>query len=95
VWQYTQSGVERYALSFQRLTDGDAGAWNRGGAALWTAIWMDCVRCAREYRLYGLGRSALYAAGSSEPVAPDNDFFIAFAPDRAGSSRNVSSEPCD
>ena len=36
-----------------------------------------CSRCAREYRLYALGRAALDAAGSSETITPDKAFFVA------------------
>ena len=68
-------GCRKVRAQFSALADRDAGL----GAAERSAVdsHLDgCVRCAREYRLYSLGRTALYAAGSSEPVAPDNEFFI-------------------
>jgi anti-sigma factor RsiW len=36
-----------------------------------------CPRCAREYRLFEMGRAALDLTAAAEPVRPDDDFFTA------------------
>jgi anti-sigma factor RsiW len=36
-----------------------------------------CSRCSHKYRLYTLGRTVLHAAGASEPIHPDKEFFVA------------------
>ena len=36
-----------------------------------------CERCARDYRVFALTRALLNASGSPEPVAPEEDFFVA------------------
>ena len=48
-----------------------------------------CERCAREHRLYGLGRAALDLAASPEPVRPGNDFYAAL---RAQIARGPAAE---
>ncbi|HEX5735225.1 MAG TPA: zf-HC2 domain-containing protein [Blastocatellia bacterium] len=48
-----------------------------------------CERCAREHRLFKLGRAALDLAASSEAVRPDNDFYAAL---RARIARGPAAE---
>jgi anti-sigma factor RsiW len=62
---------------FSALTDRDGGRLGTTERSALNSHLDGCVRCAREYRLYTLGRSALQAAGSSEPIAPDKEFFVA------------------
>ncbi|HEV8482999.1 MAG TPA: hypothetical protein VGV87_05525 [Blastocatellia bacterium] len=80
----------RVRAQFAVLTDRDTG---RLGAAERGALGSHldgCVRCAREYQLYTLGRNALEAAGSSEPITPDKEFFVAL---RARIARGPADAP--
>ena len=75
---------------FSALADRDAGRLGTTERTMLSGHLDGCVPCAREYRLYTLGRTALDAAGSSERITPDNEFFIAL---RARIARGPAEEP--
>ena len=54
-----------------------------------------CSRCAFEYRLFALQRSALDAAAAQEPVTPDEDFFRALRARIARGPDVLPSRPLD
>src|SRR4029079_3040968 len=60
---------------FSALMDRDSGGPGEQGAL--ASHLYGCDRCTREYRLYTLGRTALDAAGASESITPDREFFVA------------------
>ena len=75
---------------FWALADRDAGRLGTTERTTLNSHLDGCVRCAGEYRLYTLGRTALDAAGSNEPTIPDNEFFIAL---RARIARGPAEAP--
>ena len=80
----------KVCAQFSALTDRDAGRLGTAERITLTSHLDGCVSCAREYRLYTLGRTALDAAGSSESIVPDNEFFIAL---RARIARGPAEAP--
>jgi hypothetical protein len=54
-----------------------------------------CKGCAREYRLFEMGRAALDLAASPEPVQPDNNFFAALKAQIARGPVVAQSTPTD
>ena len=70
-------GCRKVRAQFSALTDRDAGRLGSTERDALTSHLDGCARCAREYRLHTLGRTALEAAGSSEAITPDREFFVA------------------
>ena len=62
---------------FSALADRNPGRLGTADCTTLTSHMDGCVSCAREYRLYTLGRTALDVAGASESIVPDSEFFIA------------------
>lgn len=53
-----------------------------------------CERCAHDYRVFALTKTLLDASGASEPVVPDEDFFVALrARIERGPEVQVSRQP--
>ena len=70
-------GCRKVRAQFSALSDRDAGRLGSPERNALNSHLDGCAHCAREYRLYTLGRTTLEAAGSNEPVTPDRQFFVA------------------
>ena len=83
-------GCRKVRAQFSALSDRDEGRLGSPERNALNSHLDGCARCTREYRLHTLGRTALEAAGSSEPIAPDREFFVAL---RARIERGPAEEP--
>jgi hypothetical protein len=70
-------GCRRVRAQFSALADREAGRLGAADRSALNGHLEGCVRCAREYRLYTLGRTALDVAGTSESITPDKEFYVA------------------
>ena len=75
---------------FSVLFDEAAREADTAGTAVLKSHLEACPGCGAEYRLYRLGRAALNAAGASETITPQNDFFVAL---RARIARGPGKQP--
>ena len=83
-------GCRKVRAQFSALSDRDASRLGSPERNALDSHLNGCSGCAREYRLFALGRTALEAAGSSEPIAPDKEFFVAL---RARIARGPAAGP--
>jgi len=61
----------------RRLSPGAKGVTPGGREDLIERHISECPACEREYRIFSLGRTVMELTGSSQPIIPDKEWFVA------------------